>query len=124
MSSSAISASTAISPSSSTIWVRRSSANCLRTSASSSLMTAMSRCSLARIASRRSMVAPGERRGHEVGLGLLGRGRGADDLDDTVDVGDGDDQALDDLLARARLLQFEQRAARDDVAAMVDEVGE
>ena len=47
---------------------------------------------------------------------------GADDLDDAVDVVDGDDQALDDLLARARLFELEQRAARDHVAAVIDEV--
>ena len=49
------------------------------------------------------LLEPGQRLGHEVLLGLFRRLRGADDLDDAVDVVDGDDQALDDLLARARL---------------------
>ena len=68
------------------------------------------------------LLEAGQRLGHEVRLRLFGRLRGADDLDDAVDVVDGDDQALDDLLPRARLLELEQRAARDHVAAVVDEV--
>src|SRR6185312_13808195 len=70
------------------------------------------------------LLEPGERLGHEVALGLFRRRRGADDLDDAIDVVDGDDEAFDDLLPRARLFELEQRAACDHVAAMLDEVRE
>ncbi len=61
------------------------------------------------------------------GLGLqplarLGRvGRRADDVDDLVDIGDGDGQADQDVAAVAGLGQLELGAADDDLLAEVEE---
>ena len=52
---------------------------------------------------------------------VFGVGRAADDLDDLLDVLDGDDQALQDVGAVERLLQLEFGAADDDDLAVLDE---
>ena len=48
-------------------------------------------------------------------------GERLDQLDHLVDVGERDGQAFEDVRARARLAQLEDRAPRDDFAAMADE---
>ena len=58
---------------------------------------------------------------HQAGLGLLRVGGGTDQRDDLVDVGDGDDQAHDDVRAAAGLGEVEGGAAEDDLLAEGDE---
>ena len=57
---------------------------------------------------------------HELRLGVFGRVGAADGGDDLVEVLEGDQVALQDVLAVARLLELELRAAADDLAAVVD----
>ena len=54
-------------------------------------------------------------------LGDRRRGRGLDQRDDLVDVGERDREAFQHVAALARLLQLEHGAARDHLAAMGDE---
>jgi hypothetical protein len=63
-----------------------------------------------------------QRLGAQGGAGLLGVLGGADDRDDAVDRVDRHADALDDLAALERLLQFVAGAAGDDRAAVVEEV--
>ena len=46
---------------------------------------------------------------------------GPDDVDDAIDVDDREAEALDDLAPQPRLAQIEQRAAGNDLAAVLDE---
>ena len=55
----------------------------------------------------------------QAALGGVGVLRRPDDLDDRVDVVDGDLQALDDVQPLPRLAQVEQRAPGDHLAAVV-----
>ena len=48
-------------------------------------------------------------------------GRGADEADDLVDIGDGDGEADQDMGALARLVEQELGAPGDDLLAEVDE---
>ena len=52
-------------------------------------------------------------------LGVVG---GADDLDDRIDVVDGDLEAIEDVLALTRLVDVELRPPDDDFVPVVDEV--
>ena len=58
---------------------------------------------------------------HQADLRFVGIFRRADDVDDAVDVDDGEAQALDDLAASTGFAQIEDRAASDNFATMVDE---
>ena len=58
--------------------------------------------------------------GHELGPGLVGVGRRADDTDDLVDVCQRDQEALDDVIALFCLAQIEPGSPRDDVDLVVD----
>ena len=58
---------------------------------------------------------------HQAALGLGGRRRLLDQLDDIVDVGQRNSKAFEDMAALARLFQLEHRAAGDHLAAVRDE---
>ena len=58
------------------------------------------------------------------GLGLVVVARGADDVDDLVDVVDRDAEALEQVRALLGLAQEEARAALDDLAAVLDEAAQ
>ena len=58
---------------------------------------------------------------HQLALGICRRGRGLDQRDDLVDVGQRHRQAFEDVAAVARLLQLEDGAAGDDLAAVLEE---
>lgn len=67
-------------------------------------------------------LALGERiLGHELRLGLVAVGGGADDFDEVVEVIEGDDVAFEDVRAVEGFLEAELGAAGDDVAAVFDE---
>ena len=57
---------------------------------------------------------------HQLLLGLVAIGGGADDFDEVVEVIEGDDVALEDVGAVLGLLEAELRAAGDDIAAVLD----
>ena len=57
---------------------------------------------------------------HQLHLGLVAVGRGADDLHEVVEVIEGDDVAFEDVGAGLGLGEAELGAARDHVAAVVD----
>jgi hypothetical protein len=57
---------------------------------------------------------------HQADLGLVAVGRGADDLDEVVEVIEGDDVALEDVGAVFGFVEAELGAARDDIAAVLD----
>ena len=57
---------------------------------------------------------------HQLGPGVLGVGRPPDDLDDLVEVVQGDEQPLDDVVALLRLAQPVARAAGDHVLLVAD----
>ena len=59
---------------------------------------------------------------HQPRLGLGLRGRGANHADHFVDIGVGQQQAFDGVLALPRLGQQELRAAADDRSPMADEL--
>src|SRR5690606_10573336 len=65
-----------------------------------------------------------ERELHERLARRLGVTRGADRLDDEIDLRRGHAEALDDLARGLRLPELVARAPRDDVAAVLDEDGE
>ena len=58
---------------------------------------------------------------HQPGAGLGGVGRRADHPDDLVDVGQGDQQAFDDVGPRPRLAELVLGPAADDVDPVLDE---
>ncbi len=58
---------------------------------------------------------------HQLGLGDRRRGRFADDADELVDVGQRHGQAFQHVAALAGLAQFEHRAPRDHLAAVLQE---
>ena len=64
---------------------------------------------------------PGEREPHEVGARRLGVGGGADGGDDEIGLGRGHSEAEDDLARGLGLAKLEARAARDDLAPVLDE---
>ena len=59
--------------------------------------------------------------GHQLRLGLVAVGGGADDFDEVVEVIEGDDVAFEDVGAIEGLVEAELGAAGDDVATMLDE---
>src|SRR5581483_11134138 len=59
--------------------------------------------------------------GHELLFGGVGGLGAADRLDDLVEVAQGDEVALEDVLAFAGAVELELGAAADDLAAVVDE---
>ena len=60
-------------------------------------------------------------RAHQPGLGFHRVRRGLDERDDLVDVGQRHGQAFENVGAIARLGEIENRAARDDLAAVTQE---
>ncbi len=63
-------------------------------------------------------------RGHQLLARGIGVGRCPDDLDDLVEVIEGDQQAQDDVVAFLGLAQVVPRSARDDVDLVIDVVAD